>query len=165
MLRKKIALAVATVLLSSCATGGTPTTGAVPSNREVVLAFHAAVARGDYAEAETMLAPEYRHYVVSSEGFKALTWDAFKRGNSAARSLFPDWKNTPVRVVAEGDFVSLTMIGVGTHRVSLAGEPVTGRTMILPIAVTHELRQGKLVADWEVVNTEPLMKAIGEPLP
>ena len=30
-------------------------------------------------------------------------------------------------------------------------------------AVTHEVRDGKLVADWEVVNTEPLMRVLIAP--
>lgn len=143
-----------------------PTSGEVRStNRAVVLAFHEALGAGDYERAEKMLAPGYTHYVVTSDGFKPLTWDAFKRGHSAALSAFPDWKNSPVRVVADGSFVSLTMIGTGTHRGSLAGEAPTGRPVTLPIAITHELQDGKLVADWEIANTEPLMKRLANPKP
>ena len=156
----RTAVVVGSVLLSSCATHLPVARDVSSSNRALVLAFHEAVGRGDYAQAETMLAPGYRHYAVSAEGFKPLTWDAFKRGNSAVRQAFPDWKNTPVRVVAEGDFVSLTLMGVGTHKAALAGEAVTGRVVTLPIAITHEVRDGKLVADWEVANTEPLMRAL-----
>ena len=161
------AFAAVVLFLSSCATQSpvAATADQAGGNRQLVLAFHDAVARGDYAQAETMLGPDYKHYVVSADGFKPLSWEAFKRGNSAARKAFPDWKSTPVRIVADGMFVSLTMIGTGTHRGSLSGEPVTGRVVILPIAITHEVRDGKLVADWEVTNTEPLMRALSAPKP
>jgi predicted ester cyclase len=166
-MKLRFAFGAAVLLLSACATRApvASTADRVVDNRRLVLAFHDAVARGDYAQAETMLDPDYKHYVVSAGGFKPLSWEAFKQGNSAARKAFPDWKNTPVRVVAEGTFVSLTMIGTGTHRGSLTGEPVTGRAVTLPISITHEVRDGKLVADWEVVNTEPLMRVLSAPNP
>ena len=163
----RFAFAAVALSLSSCATH-TPaaaTADQAAANRQLVLAFHDAVARGDYAQAETMLSPGYKHYVVSGDGFKPLSWDAFKRGNSAARIAFPDWKSAPVRIVADGVFVSLTMIGRGTHLGSLSGEPVTGRVVTLPIAITHEVRDGKLVADWEITNTEPLMRVLSAPKP
>ena len=166
-MKLRFAFAAVVLCLSSCATQ-TPvaaTADQAVGNRQLVLAFHDAVARGDYAQAETMLGPDYKHYVVSADGFKPLSWEAFKRGNSAARKAFPDWKSTPVRIIADGMFVSLTMIGTGTHRGSLSGEPVTGRVVTLPIAITHEVRDGKLVADWEVTNTEPLMRVLSAPKP
>jgi predicted ester cyclase len=158
----RFAFAAVLLFLSSCTTHPPAATTAdrAAANRQLVLAFHDAVARGDYAQAEKLLAPGYKHYVVSGDGFKPLSWEAFKRGNTAARIAFPDWKATPVRVVADGALVSLTMIGTGTHRGSLSGEPVTGRVVTLPIAITHEVRDGKLVADWEVTNTEPLMRVL-----
>ncbi len=162
----RFAFAAVAFLLSSCATHAPAATAdQAAANRQLVLAFHDAVARGDYAQAETMLAAGYKHYVVSADGFRPLSWDAFKRGNAAARIAFPDWKSTPVRIVADGTFVSLTMIGTGTHRGSLSGEPVTGRVVTLPISITHEVRDGKLVADWEVTNTEPLMRVLSAPKP
>ena len=166
-MKLRFAFSAAVVFLSACATQ-TPVASIADQavdNRRLVLAFHDAVARGDYAQAQTMLGPDYKHHVVSADGFKPLSWEAFKQGNSAARKAFPDWKNTPVRILAEGTFVSLTMIGTGTHRGSLAGEPVTGRAVTLPIAITHEVRDGRIVADWEVVNTEPLMRMLSAPNP
>jgi predicted ester cyclase len=166
-MKPRFAFAAAVLFLSACATQipVASTADRAVENRRLVLAFHEAVARGDYAQAETMLGPDYKHYVVSAGGFKPLSWEAFKEGNRAARKAFPDWKNTPVRILAEGTFVSLTMIGTGTHRGSLAGEPATGRAVTLPISITHEVRDGRLVADWEVVNTEPLMRALRAPNP
>ena len=166
-MKTKLAFAAALAFLSACATQApiASTANRAIDNRRIVLAFHDAVARADYARAESMLGSDYKHYVVSADGFKPLSWEAFKQGNSAARRAFPDWKNTPVRISAEGMFVSLTMIGTGTHRGSLAGEPITNRAVTLPIAITHEVRDGKIVADWEVVNTEPLMRVLSAPNP
>jgi predicted ester cyclase len=153
------------VLLAGCATrpAAAPATPNAVANRELVLAFHAALNRSDFAAAERLLDPGYRHHAVSAEGFKTLTWEQFKRGNTAVRTAFPDWTNTPLHVVAEGDHVSVLLLGTGTHRGSLAGEPVSGRKVTLPIALTHEVRNGRLVADWEVVDTGPLMRSLAGP--
>jgi predicted ester cyclase len=59
--------------------------------------------------------------------------------------------------------VSLLLLGTGTHRGSMGGEPVTGKKVTLPIALTHEVRDGRLVADWEVVDTGPLMRSLAPP--
>jgi pimeloyl-ACP methyl ester carboxylesterase/predicted ester cyclase len=130
------------------------------ANKDLVRRFYAAVNRGDYAAADSMVSPSFRHYVVSDTGFRAVDWAAFKRGNAGARGAFPDWEIAPLVLVAEGEYVSALLMGRGTHRGSLGGEAPTGRSTRLPIALLHQIRDGKLIADWEVVNTEPAMEAL-----
>jgi hypothetical protein len=147
------ALVFLALLLTGCASAPSIESSAASArNRASVLAFHAAVERGDFDAAERMLAPGYRHYVVSADGFRPLPWADFRKGNVAARAAvlaaFPDWKNTPTRVVAEGDFVSVLVLVVA-----------------LPITVTHEVHDGMIFADWEVVDTGPLMRAIAPDKP
>ena len=164
------ALAFLALLLTGCASApSTESAAASARNRALVLAFHAAVERGDFDAAERMLAPGYRHYVVSADGFRPLPWADFRKGNVAARAAvlaaFPDWKNTPTRVVAEGDFVSVLVLGKGTHTGSFSGESPSGRVVAMPITVTHEVHDGMIFADWEVVDTGPLMRAIAPDKP
>ena len=73
---------------------------------------------------------------------------------------FPDWQLTADLLVAEGEYVAALVTGRGTHQGIFADVPATGRSMRLPVTIFHQLRGGRLVADWEVVNTEPFMRAL-----
>lgn len=157
-------LVPAAALLASLALATGAPTGAHPAsveaNKALVRRFYAALSAGDYAAADSLVAPGYRHHVVSDTGFRAIDWAAFKAGNAGARQAFPDWTLTPDLLVAEGEYVVALVTGRGTHRGSFAGIPATGRTTQLPLALVHQIRGGRLVADWEVVNAEPALRAL-----
>lgn len=133
------------------------------ANKATVLRFHDALNRQDWALMETMIGPDYRHFIPSEDGFRALDWANFKNGNAHARKAFPDWTNKVFQAVAEGDKVAVLVEGKGTHRASIAGEKATGRTVTLPIMIMHQLCGGKLIADWEMVNVNPLMARLTAP--
>ena len=129
-----------------------------------MLRFHDALNRQDWALLDRLVTADYRHHIVTDSGFQAVSWQVFRRGNARARSAFPDWTNTPTQVTAEGNRVSTILIGRGTHQGSLTGEPPTGRRVTVPISLVHEIRNGRLSADWEVVDTGALMRALN-PMP
>ena len=133
------------------------------ANTALVRRFHDAINRQDWQAADGLVSSEYRHYVTAADGFKAISWEAFKRGNQHLRSAFPDWKNGIVQTIAENDKVAVILQGHGTHRGSVAGETPTGRIASLPIMTVHQVCGGKLVADWEFVDTGPLMASLKKP--
>ena len=156
-----VALALGGGACASGRGGGAPAGPAhLEANKALVRRFYAALSAGDYAAADSLVAPGYRHYVVGDTGFRAIDWAAFKAGNAGARQAFPDWTLTPELLVAEGEYVVALVAGRGTHRGDFVGIPATGRTTRLPIALVHQLRDGRLVADWEVANTEPAFRAL-----
>ena len=156
---------VATAQVPECPTSAHGRSGQRVERANEVLAgrFHDAINRQDWAAADRLVAPDYRHYVVRSDGFRPITWEAFKRGNQHLRSAFPDWNSRILQMIAEGDKVAVVLQGTGTHRGSVAGERATGRTATLPIMIVHQICGGRLVADWEVVNVGPLMEALNAP--
>ena len=133
------------------------------ANREVVLRFHEALDKQNWRALDSLVTPDYRHYVVADTGFRVLKWADFKRGNAAAHAAFPDWTNTPLQVVSEGTQVAVLLLGRGTHRGSLGGEKPTGQSVALPIMLLHEVRDGRIAADWEVSDTGPLMQLLTAP--
>lgn len=159
-------LGLVALLLTLASAPGCATPRAVPAiatadpDRALVLRFHDALNRQDWALLDSLVAPDYRHFVVSATGFRALTWADVRRGNLAVRGAFPDWVNTPVHVLSDSGRVSVLLVGRGTHSGSLGGETPTGRTAVLPIALVHEVRGGRIVADWEVADTGPLMRSL-----
>jgi predicted ester cyclase len=133
------------------------------ANRDVVLRFHEALDKQDWSALDSLVTPDYRHHVVADTGFRALTWADFKRGNAGAHAAFPDWTNTPLHVVSEGTQVAVLLLGRGTHRGSLGGEKPTGQRVVLPIMILHEVRGGRVAADWELADTGPLMQRLTAP--
>jgi steroid delta-isomerase-like uncharacterized protein len=133
---------------------------ALEANKSVVRRFYAALNAGDYAAADSLVAPDYRHHVVSDTGFRAINWAAFKAGNASARQAFPDWEIRADLLVAEGDHVAALVSGRGTQRGAFAGIPATGRSVRLPIATFLQVRAGRIVADWEVADAEPALRAL-----
>lgn len=133
------------------------------ANTALVRRFHDAINRQDWEAADSLVGAAYRHYVTGTDGFRALTWEAFKRGNKRLRTAFPDWRNVLVQTIAEGDKVAVVIEGSGTHRGSIAGEKATGRIAKLPVLIVHQVCSGKLWADWEAVDTGPLMAALTAP--
>lgn len=130
------------------------------ANKALVRRFHEALNHQDWRTADSLVSRAYRHYVTGTTGFRAIAWDAVKRGNRRLRSAFPDWRNSVRQSIAEGDKVAVILEGSGTHRGSIAGEAATGRTATLPIMVVHQICRGKLVADWEIVDVAPLMESL-----
>ena len=147
---------------SSCAQSGqlVLTPSSTEATRKLVIRFHEAVNRQDWRALDQMVTPDYRHYVVTSTGFRALSWEAFRKGNEAAHRASPDWKNTPLQIVVEGDRVAVLLIGHGTHVGSFAGEKPTGKSVDLPVTVFHQVRRDRLAADWEVADAAPLLEAL-----
>lgn len=133
------------------------------ANTALVRRFHDAINRQDWATADSLVSSDYRHYVTAADGFRAITWAGFKRGNQHLRSTFPDWSNRIVQTIAERDRVAVMLEGHGTHRGSVAGEKATGRPATLPIMTVHQVCHGKLVADWEFVDVGPLMESLKSP--
>jgi predicted ester cyclase len=130
------------------------------ANRALVRRFHAAIGSGDYAAADSLVAPGYRHHVVADTGFRAIDWAAFKAGNAGARQAFPDWTTTLDLIVAEGEYVVVLGTGHGTQRGDFAGVPATGHMVRVPLALIHQVRDGRIIADWEVANAEPALRAL-----
>ncbi|GAB6197443.1 ester cyclase [Lysobacter xanthus] len=159
-----LALLTAIVGASACASGpsrsvATPT----EATRAVATRFLDALNRQDWAALDEMVTADYRHHVVTATGFSERTWEAFRKGNQTAHAASPDWTNTPVQMIVEGNRVAVLIAGHGTHSGSFAGEKPTGRTMDLPVAVFLEIRGDKIAADWEVSDAAPLMRKLSQP--
>ena len=153
---------LASVASSSCANSTQQVLRPSSSDgtRALVTRFHDALNRQDWHALDQMVTSDYRHYVVTSTGFRALSWDQFRQGNQAAHKASPDWKASPLQIVVEGDRVAVLLLGHGTHVGSFAGEKPTGKSISLPIVIFHQVRGGRLAADWEVADAAPLLKTL-----
>jgi steroid delta-isomerase-like uncharacterized protein len=74
---------------------------------------------------------------------------------------FPDLHFTIERMLAEGDHVVTYAAMRGTHTGEWLGLPATGKTVIIRMTVTHQIRNEKIVADWVLVEALGFFQQLG----
>jgi predicted ester cyclase len=126
-------------------------------NKAVVLLLYQALNDTNWAMAKTLVNKDYKHYFVKDTGFASIPWSGFEKGYRMSQNAFPDWKLTPLAMIAEGDYVSVLLKGEGTHLGSFAGIPATKLKASAPIMLLHQVKDGKIIADWEVMNSSAFL--------
>ena len=132
----------------------------IESNKALVHKLYKSMNESNWAVAKTLVDKDYRHYYLKDTAFASIPWSGFEEGNRMSRKGFPDWSLTPIKVIAEGEYVSVLLQGHGTHRGEFAGIPATNIKASAPIMVIHQIRNGKIIADWEMSNTDLFLKQL-----
>ena len=121
-------------------------------NKKLVLALYQSLNDTNWSAAKMLVDKDFKHHFVKDTGFGVTSWNGFEEGYRMSQKAFPDWKLAPVNVVAEGDYVTVLVMGNGTHQGEFAGLPATNKKVAAPIMVLHQIKNGKIVADWEIMN-------------
>ena len=74
---------------------------------------------------------------------------------------FPDLRFSVEEMVAEGDLVVSRSVMRGTHHGIWAGIKPTGKKVEIRMSVTHRILDGKIVADWVLVEALGFFQQIG----
>ena len=130
------------------------------NNKALVLKLYQALNDTNWALAKTLVDENFEHHFVKDTGFGVTSWNGFEKGYRMSLKAFPDWKLTPINVVAEGDYVSVLLSGQGTHRDEFAGIPATNRKAGAPIMLLHQIKEGKIIEDWEVMNAGSFLEQL-----
>ena len=130
------------------------------NNKSVVLKLYQALNDANFPLAQSLVATDFKHHYVKDTGFAAMSWAGFLKGYSMSQKAFPDWKLQTITMIAEGDFVSVLLSGTGTHLAEFAGIPATNVRASAPIMLLHQLKNGKIVADWEIMNSAAFLEQL-----
>lgn len=130
------------------------------NNKALVLKLYQALNDTNWTVAKTLIDQDFKHHFVKDTGFGVTSWDGFEKGYRMSQKAFPDWKLTAINVVAEGEYVSVLLSGQGTHRGDFAGVPATNRKTGAPIMLLHKIKDGKIVADWEIMSTSSFLEQL-----
>jgi predicted ester cyclase len=84
-----------------------------------------------------------------------------KKGFTAYRSAFPDWREEIVDVVAEEDTVAARFKCTGTHRGEMMGIAPTGRHMEVDEVYFLRVQDGKFVEFWGLEDNLTRMRQLG----
>ncbi|MDB5203702.1 MAG: hypothetical protein JWQ27_3111 [Ferruginibacter sp.] len=130
------------------------------ANKALVLKLYDALNDSNFTLAKTFVDPSFTHHYVKDSGFGHTTWAGFEKGYRMSLKAFPDWKLSPGTIVAEGEYVSVLLSGKGTQQGEFAGIPATNIKAGAPIMLLHQIRDGKITADWEIMNTASFLEQI-----
>ena len=87
--------------------------------------------------------------------------EEFKQLVAVYRNAFPDVHLTVEDVFADGDRVAVRWTSRGTHRGELMGIPPTGRPIAIMGISLFQIKDGKIVCEWEGFDTMGMMQQLG----
>lgn len=122
------------------------------NNKALVMKLYQALNDTNWAVAKTLVDQDFKHHFVKDTGFGVTSWSGFEKGYRMSQKAFPDWKLTVMNIVAEGEYISVLLKGEGTHLGDFAGVPATNKKAGAPIMLLHQVKDGKIIADWEIMN-------------
>jgi steroid delta-isomerase-like uncharacterized protein len=114
--------------------------------------------KGNYAVLDELVDPGFRaEDPVVGTFDKAGYADVIK----GYRTAFPDLKIELVSLVAEGNFVASRWIARGTNKGSFLGMEPTGKFAVTTGLGMAEVRNGKIVSDFNVYDSLSLLRQLG----
>lgn len=114
--------------------------------------------------ADEIFAPEcVTHQLKSGEEIAAVprNAEAVKQHVGEWLKGFPDLHFTIERLFAEGDSVITYAKMRGTHCGTWLGIPATGKEIGIRMAVTHQIRNERIVADWVLIEALGFFQQLG----
>jgi predicted ester cyclase len=76
-------------------------------------------------------------------------------------AAFPGYELHIEQMIAEGDLVSVIGRASGTHQGPFMGMSATGKSWDVPIHITYQVKNGKVVDHWLLVDTAAFMQQLG----
>ena len=130
------------------------------ANKQLVREYFKAFLAADEAWWNKHIAPSFRRHdpglpfeVVGPAGVKKLA-EALLPG-------IPDMQLPIADLVAEGETVLARLGVMGTHAGDLIGVPATGKTIEIGVLDLFQIRDGKLIEHWALLDNLGLMRQIG----
>ena len=130
------------------------------ANKQLVREYFKAFLAADEAWWNKHIAPSFRRHdpglpfeVVGPAGVKKLA-EALLPG-------IPDMQLPIADLVAEGEKVLARLSVKGTHAGDLIGVPTTGKTIEIGVLDLFQIRDGKLIEHWALLDNLGLMRQIG----
>jgi len=116
-------------------------------NKDVVLRQHYEVwNEARYDLIDEIYSEDFACHFI--DGLESTGREAMRDFISGHRESFPDWSETVMDMVAEGDRVVSRYQSTGTHEGDFQGIAPTGRKVSIPEVSIYRLEQGRIVEQW-----------------
>jgi predicted ester cyclase len=125
-------------------------------NKAVVRDCFENASQGKFDALDAIVSPDY---VLHPEDIRGV--EGLKEMVKAYRSAIADLHVTIDHQFTEGDYVATRYTIRGSHDGDLMGTPPTGRDVEFTGLTVSRCRDGKIVEEWELVDTVGLLRQIG----
>ncbi len=132
----------------------------INKNIETVKKYHEVWSNGNIEELDTIIAPNFISHFIGGFEYKGI--DGAKESVLETRKAFPDWREQPVDIIAQGDKVVTRFHSTGTQLGTWDGIDSTGNKVDIYEASIYRLENGKIVEQWgfwDEINLKKQMKA------
>jgi steroid delta-isomerase-like uncharacterized protein len=156
------------ILLTSCATTHHKTKCTkqkdnnimeqLQKNKEVALNLSKAIMQGDWAEVDNLIAEDFVYEADGRPAIGKMEYIGFMK--NVLSTAFADMDMDFLRVIAEGDFVSVDYTNKMTHTCEFFGIPATQKRILATGQFIREVNNGKVTAEYQTTNSAGLMQQL-----
>lgn len=115
--------------------------------------------KGDWAQVDALLDDGFSYVGDGRPAMNKAQYIGFMRDTLCA--AMKDMDMTFTRVVAEKDLVAVDYSNAMTHAGPFFGRPASGKRVIGTGQFMRQLKNGKVVAEWQTTNMAGLMAQLG----
>ncbi|MBV9325541.1 MAG: ester cyclase [Chloroflexi bacterium] len=130
-------------------------------NKALVRQWFAEIDKGEHADVDRFLAPDYIDHNPPSMPVTTSAREAVKEYSAGFRAALRDFRHVVEDQIAEGDKVVSRITAYGTHCGELMGIPATGRQVTMTGIAIHRVTDGKLVEHWSQNDLLGLLQRLG----
>jgi predicted ester cyclase len=129
------------------------------ANKALMRRYYEAVNRGDFDALDEFFAPNYKRYVSTTVAPLNATQQKLRLAGLCLP--FPDLKITVDNIIAEGDFVAISLTVRATHQGMFQLIPPTGNPVTVYGFEVVRIENGKMAEHWGGTDTFNILQQIG----
>ena len=128
-------------------------------NKETALDLSRAIMNGEWEVVQDLLSDDFQYIGDGNPAIDKQQYIGFMRGVLSAGMTEMDMEF--LRVVGEGDTVAVDYTNAMTHSGDFYGVPATGKRVMATGQFMRQVKDGKVVAEWQTTNALGLMQQLG----
>lgn len=128
-------------------------------NKEIALNVSRAIMNGEWETVEALLADDFQYIGDGNPAINKQQYIGFMRYALCAGMTEMDMQF--LRVVGEGEMVAVDYTNAMTHSGPFYGVPATGKRVIGTGQFMRQVKNGKVIAEWQTTNALGLMQQLG----
>ena len=130
----------------SCNALNQDTANKLDANREVVKKYHQVWSKGNMADLDSILAPDFVCHFLTDIEWKGI--DGANKSITSHRKSFPDWHEEIVDMISESDKVVTRYKSTGTQMGQFNGLDSNGKKVAIYETSIYRIANGKIAEQW-----------------
>ncbi len=131
----------------------------IAQNKEIALNLSRAIMKGDWKQVDGLIADDFFYIADGRPKIGKQQYIGFMQNVLSTAMTDMDMKF--LRVVGEGNMVSVDYTNHMTNSGAFFGMPATGKRVIATGQFIREVKNGKITAEWQTTNGLGLMQQLG----